>query len=144
MGDEEGVGGVEEVLTVGRDERRKGLLGEPGVVGLAPPAEEVVADEDVVDLLDAANIGNHASLNLLVGEGVRREARRERGEGLRGRLPIDHYDVVGGGSRGWRLGGRRGREGGGGRGPGGDLAAESGALALVGEGRIREDKGRVP
>lgn len=131
------------MLTVGRDERREGLLGEPGIVGLAPPAEEVIADEDVVDLLDAAHIGNHASLNLLVGKRVRREARRERGDGLRGRLPIDHYDVVGGRSRRWRVGGRRGREGGGGRGPGGDLAAESGALALVGEGRIGEDKGGI-
>ena len=128
---------------MGRDERREGLLGEPGVVGLAPPAEEVVADEDVVDLLDAAHVGDHASLDLLVGERVRREARGERGDGLRGRLPVDHYDVVGGGSRGWRLGGRRGRGRGGGRGPRGDLAAESGALALVGEGRIGEDKGGV-
>uniref|UniRef100_A0A0A9H261 Flowering locus D n=1 Tax=Arundo donax TaxID=35708 RepID=A0A0A9H261_ARUDO len=32
--------------------------------------------------------------------------------------------------------------GGGGRGPGGDLAAESGALALVGEGRVGEEKGQ--
>lgn len=125
---------------MGRDERREGLLGKPGVVGLAPPAEEVVADEDVIDLLDAAHVGDNARLDLLVSERVCREAGGERGDGLRGRLPVDHYDIVGGGGGGRWLGGGHRRGGGG---PGGYFAAESGALALVGEGRIGEDKGRV-
>lgn len=142
MGDEEGVGGVEEVVAVWRDERREGLLGEPRVEGLAPPGEEVVADEDVVHLLDAAHVGDHARLDLLVGEGVRREARGERGDRLRCRLPVDHDDVVGGGGAGRRLGGRRRSDGDGrGGGAGGELAAEAGALALVGEGGVGEDKG---
>lgn len=128
---------------MGRDERREGLLGEPGVVGLAPPAEEVVADEDVIDLLDAANVGDNARLDLLVSERVRREAGGESGDGLRGRLTVDHYDIVGGGGGGRWLRGSHGRGGMGGGGPGGYFAAESGALALVGEDRIGEDKGRV-
>lgn len=142
VGDEEVVGGGEEVVAVERDQRRKGLLGEPRVEGLAPPGEEVVADEDVVDLLDAAHVGDHPCLDLLVGEGIRRKSGGERGDGLRCRLPVDHYDVVGGGGRNWRVGSRRG---GGrvGRGAGGgDFAAEPGALALAGEGGDVEGKGR--
>lgn len=128
---------------MGRDEHCEGLLGEPGIVGLAPPAEEVVADEDVIDLLDATHVGYNARLDLLVSERIRREAGGERGDGLRGRLPVNHYDIVGsgGGERG--LGGGHEGGGGSGRGPGGYFAAESGALALVGEGRTGEDKGGV-
>lgn len=86
----------------------------------------MVADEDVVDLLDAAHVRDHPRLDLLVGEGIRRKPGGERGDGLRCRLPVDHYDVVRGGG-----GNRRVRSRGGG---GGDFAAEPGALALAGAG----------
>lgn len=87
----------------------------------------MVADEDVVDLLDAAHVRNHPRLDLLVGEGIRRKPGGERGDGLRCRLPVDHYDVVRGGGGNWRV---RSRGGG-----GGDLAAEPSALALAGAGQ---------
>jgi hypothetical protein len=144
MGDEEVVGGGEEVVVVRRDKRREGLLGEPRVEVLAPHGEEVVADEDVVDLLDAADVGDHPRLDLLVavvGEGIRWKSDGERGDGLRCRFTVDEDDVVGGGERDWRVGsrgasGRVGRRAG-----GGDLAAEPGALVLAWEGGDAEVKG---
>jgi hypothetical protein len=50
---------------------------------------------------------------------------------------------VGGGGGVWGGGGGPVGGGGSGRGPKGYFAAESGALALVGEGRTGEDKGGV-
>lgn len=134
-----------------RDHRDEGLLGEPVGDVLPPSGEDVVADEDVVDLLDAADGGDDAGLDLLLGEGVSREAGGEGGEGFGGGLLVDDDDLLGdvrirvlGAWVGEGVGGgrRRGREGGkvrrkrDGRGRGGRAAADAGALALGLEGDL--------
>lgn len=147
MRNEEGVRRIEEGLAVGRDRRGKALLGEPIEDVLAPFRDDVVTDEDVVDLLDAADGGDDAGLDLLLGEGVSGEASGEGGEGLGGGLLVDDDDLLGdvgsgGGDfrqvlRGIGVAGQRRRGEGRERGGGvkgrelGGLAADAGARALA-------------
>lgn len=74
MGDDEGVGGVQEVVAMGWNGAQKGLFGEAMEDVVAPPGEDVVADEDVVHLLDAPDSRDDVGVDLLFGQGVGGEA----------------------------------------------------------------------
>lgn len=95
VGEEELVGGAEEGVAVGGDGGEEGVDGEPIGGVLTPAGEDVVADEDVVDLLDAAGGGDDGGLELLVGEGVGGEAGGEGGEGLGGGFSVEDDDLFG-------------------------------------------------
>lgn len=135
MGEEEGVGRVEEGMAVGRDEVEEGILEEPGGDVVAPAADDVVANEDVVNLLDAADGGDDGGVDLLVGEGVSGKACGEGGEGLGGGVLVDENDLFRGVGRGrlglrgvwiFKSGRRRRRKRGRGRGKGADGERERG------------------
>lgn len=126
IGEEEVEGRVEEGFAVGRDGGGNGVFEE--VLGdiIAPAGEDVVADKDVVNLLNAADCGDDAELNLFIGEGVGGEAGGEAGECFAGGFTVDDDDLlgeVGVGGEGSRRRGERERER--------WLAADAGALALA-------------
>lgn len=80
--EEEGVGGGDEGAVLGSDGLEGVLLGHPdGDVG-APAGEDVVADDDVVGLVGAADDGDDVELDLLLGQGVDGEADRDGDHGL--------------------------------------------------------------
>ena len=54
----------------------------------------MVPDQNVVYLLDSSDDGDHAEVDLLLGEGIGWEAGRESEESLSGGVLVDRDDLV--------------------------------------------------
>lgn len=86
--EEEGVGGADERAVLGADRLEGVVLCHPdGDVG-APPGEDVVADDDVIGLIGAADDVDDVRLDLLLGKGVHGESDGDGDHGL-------HVDLLG-------------------------------------------------
>ena len=75
---EEPVRGIDEAFVLGADRLEGAVVREPRADVGAPQGEDVVADDDVVGLLGAADGGDDVGLDLLLREGVDREPHGDR------------------------------------------------------------------
>ena len=79
---------------MGRDNIQESFFFEPSGHVRAPSRENMIAHKDIIHLLDSADVGDYACVDLFFREGIRRKTGGERDKGLSGGLLVDDDDLL--------------------------------------------------